>query len=118
MGEKRFMGVLATAIAVLCIFALYVGVTGIAAHAQLTEEAAAKQAASKAASSEEAMENLKEIYVAGGCFWGVEEYFARIPGVVDAESGCGLLDCRARLFQLDHAIAVSFFREICFCFFK
>ncbi len=26
-------------------------------------------------------ENLKEMYYAGGCFWGVEEYFSRIPGV-------------------------------------
>ena len=33
------------------------------------------------------MENLKEIYFAGGCFWGVEEYFSRIPGVRDAVSG-------------------------------
>ena len=24
---------------------------------------------------------------AGGCFWGVEEYFSRVPGVIDAESG-------------------------------
>lgn len=31
--------------------------------------------------------NCKEIYFAGGCFWGVEEYFARIPGVLDASSG-------------------------------
>lgn len=30
---------------------------------------------------------LKEIYLAGGCFWGVEEYFSRIPGVRDAASG-------------------------------
>ena len=29
----------------------------------------------------------KEIYLAGGCFWGMEEYFARIPGVLDVESG-------------------------------
>lgn len=26
----------------------------------------------------------KEIYLAGGCFWGVEAYFERIPGIVDA----------------------------------
>lgn len=28
-----------------------------------------------------------EIYYAGGCFWGVEEYFSRIPGVLDTVSG-------------------------------
>ena len=33
------------------------------------------------------MENIKEIYLAGGCFWGVEEYFSRIDGVVDTVSG-------------------------------
>jgi peptide methionine sulfoxide reductase msrA/msrB len=31
--------------------------------------------------------NLKEIYLAGGCFWGVEAFMARVPGVVDATSG-------------------------------
>ena len=31
--------------------------------------------------------NIKEIYLAGGCFWGVEEYFARIDGVIDSVSG-------------------------------
>ncbi len=30
---------------------------------------------------------MKEIYLAGGCFWGVEEYFARIDGVVETEVG-------------------------------
>lgn len=33
------------------------------------------------------LENLHEIYYAGGCFWGVEEYFSRIPGVYDTVSG-------------------------------
>lgn len=32
-------------------------------------------------------EDIKEIYLAGGCFWGVEEYFARIDGVMDSVSG-------------------------------
>ncbi|OLS02802.1 peptide-methionine (S)-S-oxide reductase MsrA [Tissierella creatinophila] len=30
---------------------------------------------------------MKDIYLAGGCFWGVEEYFSRIKGVVDTDVG-------------------------------
>lgn len=30
---------------------------------------------------------MKEIYYAGGCFWGVEEYFSRIHGVFDVTAG-------------------------------
>ncbi len=33
------------------------------------------------------LSNTKEIYLAGGCFWGIEEYFSRIPGVLDTVSG-------------------------------
>ena len=31
--------------------------------------------------------NINTIYLAGGCFWGVEAYFERVLGVVDAQSG-------------------------------
>ncbi|SNB75330.1 bifunctional peptide-methionine (S)-S-oxide reductase MsrA/peptide-methionine (R)-S-oxide reductase MsrB [Kingella negevensis] len=31
--------------------------------------------------------NTKTIYLAGGCFWGLEAYFQRIDGVIDAVSG-------------------------------
>lgn len=31
--------------------------------------------------------NTSEIYLAGGCFWGVEAYMAKLKGVVNAESG-------------------------------
>jgi len=31
--------------------------------------------------------NLREIWLAGGCFWGTEEYFSRIDGVYDVTSG-------------------------------
>ena len=31
--------------------------------------------------------NIREIYLAGGCFWGVEAYMISIDGVVDAVSG-------------------------------
>ncbi|HHZ14222.1 MAG: peptide-methionine (S)-S-oxide reductase MsrA [Caldicoprobacterales bacterium] len=30
---------------------------------------------------------MKEIVLAGGCFWGVEEYMSRIPGVIDTKVG-------------------------------
>lgn len=30
---------------------------------------------------------LKEIYLAGGCFWGTEKYFAGIPGVIKTDVG-------------------------------
>ena len=33
------------------------------------------------------IEDLHEIYFAGGCFWGVEAFFERLPGVTDAVSG-------------------------------
>ena len=31
--------------------------------------------------------NLKEIYLAGGCFWGTEHYLKQIDGVMDTEVG-------------------------------
>lgn len=30
---------------------------------------------------------MKKIYLAGGCFWGVEEYFSRIDGVINTTVG-------------------------------
>ncbi|WP_241536063.1 peptide-methionine (S)-S-oxide reductase MsrA [Indiicoccus explosivorum] len=32
-------------------------------------------------------ENLEEIYLAGGCFWGVEAFMSRVYGVYDVTSG-------------------------------
>lgn len=29
----------------------------------------------------------KEIYLAGGCFWGLEQYFSRVPGIVGTQVG-------------------------------
>lgn len=33
------------------------------------------------------MSNIKEIYLAGGCFWGVEKYFEMLKGVTFTEVG-------------------------------
>lgn len=30
---------------------------------------------------------IKHAYLAGGCFWGLEELFRSIPGVIDTETG-------------------------------
>jgi len=32
-------------------------------------------------------ENLKTIYLAGGCFWGTDAYMTRVLGVAETESG-------------------------------
>ena len=37
--------------------------------------------------TEEPMENGNVIYLAGGCFWGLEKLMQSIPGVTDAVSG-------------------------------
>ena len=34
-----------------------------------------------------AEETMHEIYLAGGCFWGMEHFMSLVPGVVDAQSG-------------------------------
>lgn len=30
---------------------------------------------------------MKEIYLAGGCFWGVQHYFSQIPGIINTSVG-------------------------------
>ncbi len=37
--------------------------------------------------AEAVYENIKKAYFAGGCFWGVEYHFEKLPGVIKAESG-------------------------------
>lgn len=44
-------------------------------------------------------EMIQTIYFAGGCFWGVEEYFSRIDGVIDAVSGYGNGDTENPTYQ-------------------
>ena len=42
---------------------------------------------STATTGDEGGEGVATIYLAGGCFWGVEKYMSLVNGVIDAESG-------------------------------
>ena len=79
-----------SALVVIVLLGVYAVVKGLGKDAS----AAAPQAPANQEEREETMmavnintENLHEIYYAGGSFWGVEEYFSRIPGVYDVVSG-------------------------------
>ena len=81
---------LRSALVVIVLLGVYAVAKGLGKDAS----AAAPQAPANQEEREETMmavnintENLHEIYYAGGCFWGVEEYFSRIPGVYDVVSG-------------------------------
>lgn len=46
-----------------------------------------KMAGTETVSCKNEVKSMKDIYLAGGCFWGLEEYFSRIDGVIDVTSG-------------------------------
>ena len=56
------------------------------------------------------MENIKEIYLAGGCFWGVEKFFKMAPGVIETTVGYSngqTLDTNYQILKMtDHAETV------------
>ncbi len=55
--------------------------------AETVKPAPDKMHASKHFNADGTPINTQTIYLAGGCFWGLEAYFERIEGVVDAVSG-------------------------------
>ena len=54
---------------------------------------------------------MAEIYLAGGCFWGLEEYFSRISGVLQTSAGYANGQVETTNYQLiketDHAETVQ-----------
>lgn len=78
---------------VLLVLAIVLLVYGFLARKQSSQLDAIKEAAvSQVVARDKKQDNLEDadlhdIYLAGGCFWGVEEYFSRVPGVIDAASG-------------------------------
>jgi len=72
--------------------AIFVGILAVASIAGCSADVKKKEIDALHIEEGEAemmvnQENLKEIWLAGGCFWGVEEYFSRIDGVYDVVSG-------------------------------
>lgn len=47
-------------------------------------------------------QDLREIYLAGGCFWGIEAYMEKIYGVVDAVSGYANGKTDSTTYQMIH----------------
>ena len=43
--------------------------------------------------------NTKDIYLAGGCFWGTEHYFKQIEGVLETEVGFANGDTEAPTYK-------------------
>ncbi|MDR0885745.1 MAG: peptide-methionine (S)-S-oxide reductase MsrA [Clostridiales Family XIII bacterium] len=41
----------------------------------------------------------RQIYFAGGCFWGVEKYFSLIPGVLETQAGYANADISAPSYE-------------------
>ena len=66
---------------------ILVGCATTASDLPPKESAGEQKSEAEAMKSQIDTNNLKDIYFAGGCFWGVEEYFSRIPGVYDVTSG-------------------------------
>lgn len=60
---------------------------GAAAAGTSASDKAEMTAGQSARTAAAAPEQLKDIYLAGGCFWGVEAYMARLEGVYDVTSG-------------------------------
>ena len=75
-------------------------------------------------------DEMAEIYLAGGCFWGLEEYFSRISGVLQTSVGYANGQVETTNYQLiketDHAETVQVvydekvvsFREILLYYFR
>lgn len=73
------------------IMAVMVLLSGCSAATQNTGTAVAEETANNMSMEQEKSmmnnDNLHTIYLAGGCFWGIEAYMKKLPGVYDTDVG-------------------------------
>lgn len=71
----------------IAIIAVIIGVVGCTTAG--SAEVKAEQTAQKIKEDKSMLnkDNLKEIYLAGGCFWGLEGFIKKLPGVYDTDVG-------------------------------
>ncbi|MGT2846197.1 peptide-methionine (R)-S-oxide reductase MsrB [Streptococcus massiliensis] len=94
MESKKFWLLILLLVFVLGIVFLKFGggrILGDSATVKQIKEASVSQGAKSTQKEKKTpvanKEDLREIYLAGGCFWGVEEYFSRVKGVTDVTVG-------------------------------
>ncbi len=76
-----------SAVSVLAVAALILALTVSGCTATDTTDTQAESTDTTALPNTMGGEDMAEIYLAGGCFWGVEKYMAGVQGVIEAESG-------------------------------
>lgn len=82
MGVYRTMSM--WAVLVLMVAAVFVGAV---VRASATGRGTGDVSGAREEVERMRTEDRREIFLAGGCFWGVEGYFQRIPGVLETEVG-------------------------------
>jgi peptide methionine sulfoxide reductase msrA/msrB len=80
----RAAGMMARTAASLAVVLVLTGCSAVPGAAQAPDETASAEAPSAAGGEGE---DMATIYLAGGCFWGLEKYFSLVNGVVVTDVG-------------------------------
>lgn len=59
---------------------------------------------------------MKEIYLAGGCFWGTEHFFKQIHGVTDTETGFANGDTESPTYEEVYTDKTGFAETVKVCY--
>ncbi len=82
-----------------CFFVPFAGVLCMAAGGSCSAHTSSSESND---GSTDNMKESKDIYFAGGCFWGTEHFFSLVPGVLETEAG-----------YANSKVAEPGYREVC-----